>query len=339
MRTGVVLQAVDAPPAFIDLVSRIDELDYHDLWLTDSSLHARNCWSYLALAATASSRLMLGTAVTNPVTRHPGITVAAAATIDEISGGRFVLGIGAGDRPLKALAVEPARLATLRASLRATRALLAGERVSVHDSRFDLVDAHLRFEARADLPIYVSASGPQTLRLAGAEADGVILLCGLFAEGVSWALERVDDGARAAGRPRPHVAVFAYGAIDDDQPDAALAAARSIAAWFPQSAPRYCELAGLDPAIALAVRARYDGGEFQEAGAAAALLPAEFVRRMALAGDRASARDQLTTLRDLGVDSVHVFPLGPGRAATIEAFAEVSRSLTEPTPPDSEVVR
>ena len=112
MRAGVVLQGVDSPPAFTDLVRRIDGLGYDDLWLTDSSLHTRNCWSYLTLAALASSRLGLGTAVTNPVTRHPGVTVAAAATLDEISGGRFILGIGAGDRPLEALAVEPARLGT-----------------------------------------------------------------------------------------------------------------------------------------------------------------------------------------------------------------------------------
>jgi 5,10-methylenetetrahydromethanopterin reductase len=330
MRTGVVLQGVDPPDAFCDLVGRVDELGFDYLWLTDSSLHTRNCWSYLTLAALRSSRLILGTAVTNPVTRHPGVTVAAAATLDEISAGRFVLGVGAGDRPLEALAVEPARLGTLRATLRATRALLGGEQVSVHDSRFDLVDAHLRFPARADLPIYLSASGEQTLRLAGEEADGVILLCGLFNEGVEWALERIDEGAARARRSRPHVSVFAYGAIDDDAPDEALAAARSIAAWFPQTAPHYCELAGLDPVIADAVRARYRGGEFQEAAAAAALLPDEFVRRMALAGDKASARAQLVVLDRLGVDAVHVFPLGSARLATIDAFADVVRSMDGP---------
>lgn len=327
MRAGVVLQGVDPPDTFRERVRRIEALGFSTLWLTDSSLHARNCWAYLTLAACVSERLLLGTAVTNPVTRHPGVTAAAAATVDEISGGRLLFGIGAGDRPLQALDLEPARLGTLRASIDATRRLLAGEHVTMDDRSFRLRDAHLRFPARADVPVYVSASGPRTLELAGEIADGVILLCGLFREGVAWAIERIDAGARRAGRPRPHVAVFAYGAIDDDDPAAALEAGRSIAAWFPQTAPDYCALAGLDPAVTEAVRASYTGGEFQEAGAAARLLPDEFVRRMALAGDSALARDHVETLASLGVDSVNVFPLGTRRAETIEAFARVVREV------------
>jgi 5,10-methylenetetrahydromethanopterin reductase len=182
----------------------------------------------------------------------------------------------------------------------------------------------MRFPASRSIPIYVSASGEKTLRMAGEIADGVILLCGLFHEGVAWALERIDEGAAAAGRPRPHVGVFAYGAIDDDDPDAALAAARSIAAWFPQTAPVYCRLAGLDEDLAEIVRASYTGGEFQEAAAAASVLPVEFVNRMALSGDRGLAAGHLATLSGLGVDSVHVFPLGPNRAKTIRVFAEVA---------------
>src|SRR4029077_103992 len=87
---------------------------------------------------------------------------------------------------------------------------------------------------------------------------------------------QVDGGAQAAGRPRPHVAVFAYGAIDEDE-EAALENARSIAAWFPQTAPLVCALWGLEPGLVAAVRDAYRGGEFQEAAAAAKLLPDDFV--------------------------------------------------------------
>ena len=68
------------------------------LWLTDSSLHARCVYAYLTLAALNSERLMLGTGITHPYTRHPAITVNAIATLDEISEGRAILGVGAGDR-------------------------------------------------------------------------------------------------------------------------------------------------------------------------------------------------------------------------------------------------
>jgi 5,10-methylenetetrahydromethanopterin reductase len=320
LRSGVVLQGAYPPGEFRSMVERIDALGYSNLWLTDSSLHARNSYAYLTLAALTSPRLLLGTAVTNPLTRHPAITAVATATVDEISDGRMILGIGAGDRPLLALGMRPARLATIRATIGAIRELWSGADVTVEDRGFELHDAHLRFGARPDIPVYVSASGPKTLELAGEIADGVILLVGLFPEGLAWALEHVDHGAAKAGRPRPHVAVFAYGSIDDDAA-AALASARSIAAWFPQTAPAICELAGLPSSLVEQVRERYAGGEFQEAAEAAQLLPDGFVRRVALAGDAAHARERIEAVAAAGADSIHVFPLGEHRMHTIEAFS------------------
>jgi len=85
---GVALQRADPPASFAAMVGQIESLGFDHLWVTDSSLHARNCYSYLTLAVVNSSRLPLGTAVTNPVTQHPAITAAAAATVDELSAGR-----------------------------------------------------------------------------------------------------------------------------------------------------------------------------------------------------------------------------------------------------------
>ena len=301
------------------MVEEIESLGYADLWCTDSSLHARNPYAYLTLAATRTEHLGLGTAVTNPLTRHPAITAVAATTLDEISGGRFTLGIGAGDRPLLALGYAPGTLANLEASMAVIRRLWRGETVEETTERMVLHDAHLRFPARPDLPIYVSASGPKTLELAGRIADGVLVLAGLFDEAVAWAIECIDRGARAAGRPRPHVAFCAYGAIDDD-PEAALAAGRGIASWFPQTAPVICELAGLDPTVVEAVRRAYRGGEFQEAATAAALLPEDFVQQVSLAGDARHAADRIRSVLAGGADSVQLFPLGPRRMATVRAF-------------------
>src|ERR1039458_862183 len=126
-RAGVVLQGVDAPGVFCGMVEEIESLGFDHLWLTDSSLHARNCYSYLTLAASRSTSLLLGTAVTNPATRHPAITAAAAATVDEISGGRMLLGIGAGHRPLLALGLRSSPLADLEAAIGGIRRLWTGE--------------------------------------------------------------------------------------------------------------------------------------------------------------------------------------------------------------------
>src|SRR6266849_5741014 len=310
-RSGVVLQGVDAPGVFCGMIEEIESLGFDHLWLTDSSLHARNCYVYLTLAAVNSSRLRLGTAVTNPVTRHPAITAAAAATVDELSAGRLILGIGTGDRPLLALGSRPSSLAALEAAVDGIRRLWRGERVDMAADGITLNGAQLRFAAREDIAVYISASGPKTLELAGRIADGAIILIGLFPEALEWAISHLARGAESAGRPRPHAAVFAYGAIRDDE-QGALEDARSIAAWFPQTAPHVCELAGLPRDTVRHVRAAYEGGEFQEATAAARALPDEFVRKVALAGDRQRAARQIKAAISAGADSVHVFPLGSG---------------------------
>lgn len=318
---GVVLQGVDPPTLLVEYAQRFEQMGFDHLWMTDSSLHARDPYQLLALAAAATNRIKLGTAVTNPVTRHPALTAVSSATLDEASGGRAILGIGAGDRPLVALGLQPARLSALEGSIGAIRALHRGEHLDLVTDTFSFCDAHLRIPARPDIPVYISASGPKTLQLSGRIADGVILLCGLDPAVVRWAIDQIASGAALANRTMPHVAVFAYGIIDEDE-DAALAGARSIAAWFPQTAPHYCDLVGLDPKIRDAVRDRYVGGEFQEADDAAALLPADFVRKMALSGNRERTTAQLQALAHVGVDSINVFPLGNDRQSTIDAFDE-----------------
>jgi len=329
--SGVVLQGVDPPDAFGAMVAEIEGLGFDHLWLTDSSLHARNCYAYLTLASARSSRLLLGTAVTNPVTRHPAITAAAAATVDEISDGRLILGIGTGDRPLLALGSRPSSLAALEAAVDGIRRLWRGERVDMAADGFVMNGAHLRFDARPDIAVYIAASGPKTLELAGRIADGAIILVGLFPEALEWAISRLAHGAESAGRPRPHAAVFAYGAVRDDA-QAALEDARSIAAWFPQTAPHVCDLAGLPGAVVGRVRAAYHGGEFQEATAAARALPDEFVRKVALAGDRQLAAAHIRAAIAAGADSVHVFPLGAARMETIRAFAGAWAQVTSQKP-------
>jgi 5,10-methylenetetrahydromethanopterin reductase len=151
-------------------------------------------------------------------------------------------------------------------------------------------------------------------------ADGVILLAGLHPDGLSWALSHIDRGVELAGREtRPKVTVFAYGAIDEDE-DRAMAAGRTIAAWFPQTAPVYCEMAGLSTELIEQVQRLYSGGEFQEAETAARLLPDDFVHRMALAGGADRAKAHIANMVELGVDCVAVFPLGADRFGTLRRF-------------------
>src|SRR5436853_5290129 len=114
LRFGVTLQGVEPPRMFQQQVREIEAAGFTHLWITDSSLHARYVYSYLTLAALNSERLQLGTGVTHPFTRHPAINVNAIATLDEISEGRAILGIGAGDSPTVELGFAPAKVQVVR---------------------------------------------------------------------------------------------------------------------------------------------------------------------------------------------------------------------------------
>jgi 5,10-methylenetetrahydromethanopterin reductase len=322
MRYGVTLQGVYEPAEWIELVQWIEQLGFDHLWITDSSLHAGDCYVYATLALQATSRVTVGTAVTNPLTRHPAITANAFRSLCQLAPGRVVCGTGVGDRPLQALDLPMAKLETLRASIDAMRRLWRGEEVSGEVGRWRLARAHLRTPV-PEPPVYVSASQPRALELAGEVADGLILLTGLFPEGLAFAREHMARGRVRSERADFDETLFLYGAIADDEAEA-IESARSIAAWFPKTAPDYARLAGMSDELCETVLARYAGGEFQDAKEAARLIPDELVKKIAFCGTPRDAQAKLDWLREAGVDAVSIFPLGDDRRATIEAFAQLA---------------
>jgi 5,10-methylenetetrahydromethanopterin reductase len=326
MRYGVTLQGVDDPDAFVDLVRRIEELGYDDLWLTDSSLHAGDCYVYMTLALRASSRLRVGTAVTNPLTRHPAITANAFRSFDAVAPSRVVCGIGVGDRPLGELGLPMARLQTLRETVEVLRALWRGETLDGSAGPWGFEAARLLSPVSPAPPVLVSASGPRALELTGEVGDGVILLAGLFPEGLAFAREQLTRGRARSTRTEFEETLFLYGAVDDDEMRA-VDAARSIAAWFPKTAPDYARLAGMSDELVAAINDSYSGGEFQHAQRAAAMIPDELVRKIAFCGTPAQASRKLDWLRDENVGGVSIFPLGPDRVGTIERFARLAPAV------------
>lgn len=323
MRLGVTLQGVDEPSEFVDLVRRIEELGFDDLWLTDSSLHAGDCYVYATLALQVTSRLRVGTAVTNPLTRHPGITANAVRSLALLGPGRVACGIGVGDRPLGELGLPMAKLQTLRDTVDLLRRLWTGETIRGGAGRWKLDAGTLLSAVDPVPPVYISASAPRALELTGEIADGVILLTGLFPEGLAFAREHLGRGRGRSARSAFEETVFLYGAVDTDE-QRALDSARSIAAWFPKTAPDYARLAGMSEELIASVNNAYAGGEFQHAQSAASLIPDEIVRKIAFCGTPTQAAAKLEWLRDETVPAVSVFPLGPDRRGTIEHFADIA---------------
>lgn len=185
---------VDDIGACPTLAALAERAGFEMLGIVDSQSVSADVYVALAMAAQSTSRIRLGPAVTNPVTRHPVVTANAMATLDRLSGGRAFMGLGVGDSAVFTLGLRPARLAELERTALDLQALTAGRRV-VRDGRLGQLKG-----ASRQLPIYLAADGPRAHQLAGRVADGAFIGSGLTAPEVATSRAEIAVGARAAGR-------------------------------------------------------------------------------------------------------------------------------------------
>lgn len=203
MRLATGLLVLPAHP--VDRLAAIAQLaeraGYDCLWIADERFF-REAYGCLAHCALHTRRIRLGPGVTDPYSRHPALTAMAIATLDEISGGRAVLGIGAGVSGFRELGIDASRSAVaMREAVALIRRLLAGETVSVKGEQVSVHDGRLDFAPpRADVPIYVASQRAAGCRVAGRVADGAIMQ-GCVAEPLlRFFRETVREGALQAGR-------------------------------------------------------------------------------------------------------------------------------------------
>lgn len=171
-----------------------DELGYEILGIGDSQSLYRELYVGCALAALNTKRIKLGPRVTNPLTRHPAVTASAIASINELSGGRALLGLGTGDSAVLNLGLRPAKMAQLEEYIVAIKALFKKGETTYQGRTIRLT------WAKEPVPIYIAAEGPKMLRLAGRLADGIVVGTGLTPELVKDAINYVREGAQEAGR-------------------------------------------------------------------------------------------------------------------------------------------
>jgi F420-dependent oxidoreductase-like protein len=234
----------------VERVKLAESLGYESVYVTH--IAARDPFTVLTAYAAATDRIRLGTGVTPIYARTPVATAQTAATIDEYSGGRMVLGLGVSHRPVVEgwygqTIDKPVR--EMREYLGAVRAILRGEDPP-QGEKWPTGFRFMGYETRADLPIYIAGLSPAMLRLAGEMADGVILwLCepGYIREVV---VPEVTKGRERAGKPLDGFdIVAAVPSAVTDEPDAARETMRrDLTPYF--SLPFYramIERAGFDP--------------------------------------------------------------------------------------------
>jgi 5,10-methylenetetrahydromethanopterin reductase len=180
---------------------------YH--WFRQYGLESRGCFTTLAAVAMATKTIPVGLGITSPYMRHPTIQANEAAAIDELSGGRFIMGIGVGKVGIEYLEYDISKMKPVpvhHESIEIMRKVFSGEAFTYKGDFFEsTMPAYDRAGdgLRTDIPIYVGATGPYMQRLSGRESDGM-LLAGLTSPAfVKYALDNMHKGAEKAGRKLP----------------------------------------------------------------------------------------------------------------------------------------
>jgi 5,10-methylenetetrahydromethanopterin reductase len=317
---GAGLFPTEPVPAMARLARVAEDAGFGHAWIGDSHLIWREAYVTLAAAALSTRRIVLGTGVTNVLTRDPAVIASAFATLHEACPGRVVLGVGLGDSAVETMGRKPARLDAFAEAVGRMRDLLAGREVTLETGTI-----RLKHAPGSGVPIYVAASGPRMLELAGRLADGVIVLVGVDETRVRQALDVVAAGARAAGRDpaRQDLVLWVPCAVADDGAAARDAVKAHVARALNRPLPFALD-AG-ERAVVEAIRRSYDYYGHMEAGSSQArVVPDWLVDRFAIAGAPAECRAAVDRLRGTGIRQLAVIPYGAGggdREATLRRFA------------------
>jgi probable F420-dependent oxidoreductase len=294
---------------------RLDELGYTDVWTGEAN--SADGFTPLALAAVASDRLRLGTAVVPVYTRGPGLLAMQAATMAELAPGRFALGIGSSsdvivERWNATPFVEPYK--RVRDTVRFLRQALTGEKVDAEYETFTVRGFRLGRRLEQPPPIYVAALRPGMLRLAGREADGAILNW-LSADDVSKVVPEVGAGKAVVAR------IFVCPTEDADR--ARFVGRVGIAAYLNVAVyAAFHEWLGRGPLL----EAMWTAWRAGDRKAALAAIPDEVVDALVVHGSAPECRAHVQRYVDNGVTVpvLAVLPGGDDLGKVVENLAPVS---------------
>src|SRR5580693_833359 len=200
-RTGIAISGGPNPAEIVDLVVLAETLGYESAWVAEG--HGGDQFAILAACATRTSRIRLGTSISSVFVRTAPTIAMAASTIADLSGGRFILGLGSSHKAQ----VEPEHGVVYRKPLTRTRETVAIVRALIRDGRVSFKGDTIRIEnfdlwytpRQRDVPVYLSAVFSKGIALCGEVSDGIILTRSTLATAAQVRVH-LAEGARKAGR-------------------------------------------------------------------------------------------------------------------------------------------
>jgi len=268
---------------------------------------------FVTLAADAlnTRRVKLGPCVSDPFTRIPAMLAVAIASLDELSGGRAVLGLGAGGSGFAQLHLERKHVnQAIREAIVMIKALLAGDVVNFDGQLFKLTDAQLKFTARRDIPIYLATRSPMNLELAGELADGALIATYVSKDQLKFAVDRVRAGAEKAGRKLEDVKLISwvYTSISDDGHQAVenvrYFVTQAIINTAPDAYPTI--LAGFHPDLPAFLSKCRDGGRegIEAAYKDRTYMTEDVIKRFSVAGTAEDCVAKIKEISSFGIDDI-----------------------------------
>ena len=320
MQFGFTLRPDHPLERTVSLAELAEAAGFEYGWIFDSHVIWRDPYPLLLLMAQATTRMRLGTCVTNPATREPSVTASSLAVLNEVSGGRMDLGIGRGDSARRVLGKPPTSMKDLEQAVHVIRALVEGRSIE-----FEGATLELPWTTGDRLPVWIAGYGPVALKLTGRIADGAMIQIG-DPDLVRWFVSQVKASAVESGRDPDSVMVMAAAPAHVGD----LGDGRDRTRWFPALVSNHVvDLVNrypredLPPELTQYIRERegYDYLHHAEVGSSnAAFVTDQIVDRFCLVGSVADHIERLRALAGAGVDQFNLYLMNGGEEEQIEIY-------------------
>ncbi|NPA06117.1 MAG: LLM class flavin-dependent oxidoreductase [Chloroflexi bacterium] len=327
-RAALYLQDAHDLREGLEYVRYAEKMGFEAVWQAESRL-VRDAIVPMAAYAAVTERIKIGSGVINNWTRNIGLLAATFLTLDDLAPGRIIAGIGAWWDPLARQVgiIRRKPLQAMRETVIVLRRLLNMERVTfhgefVHVDNIELDVVHGRREPR-NIPIYIGATGPKMLALAGEIADGVLLNYCVPPEYNDWALEQIEKGARKAGRTldeidRPQLIVAS---VDHDR-EVAIDRTRELLVQYLAQQPHIAKASGVSEEVVREIQSILGWpATHEQIQRAKHLVPDELIHRITASGTPEEARAKVKEYLDHGATSPVLYSVGGDIKLLIDTFS------------------
>ncbi|HZW56970.1 MAG TPA: LLM class flavin-dependent oxidoreductase [Nitrososphaerales archaeon] len=327
----VIAQGPNSSGEMVD-AALIAESSGFDTVLVPEHYYDREATTVVGAIARSTKRIRVGTGVINPYTRYPSLIAMTAATMDELSNGRAVLGLGSGGVigslehgiPNEFVGQEFSHpLAHLKEIVQVLRILLSGQSVTFEGDFYKLRDVKLHFKPVQDrIPIYFGQQGPKMMELAGQIADGVLITLCCTIPYVRDVISRIEQSEEKAGRKNSSVdyAARIITSMSHDERKAIRDAKQLVGRVFihPGAKP-VMDITG----FSLDTQAMKRAVELGRSEEIYDLVPDDIVQMTTASGTKAQIVERVEEFRKAGVTLPLIVPVGKENyPEVIQAFAK-----------------